>query len=132
MKRILFFLMVITAVFISGCKDKGTGFIGTWNEVTKEQYPSTVVVNYDDGVYHVDVKYLDKKLEDKKRAQAFEDYMLGKTKEPPSHLMDLSDCYSVRTLEAKALNDTTLQGDGFTMRIENGNLKYNGKTFVKK
>ncbi len=58
--------MVITAVFISGCKDKGTGFIGTWNEVTKEQYPSTVVVNYDDGVYHVDVKYLDKKLEDKK------------------------------------------------------------------
>ncbi len=46
--------------------------------------------------------------------------------------MDLSDCYSVRTLEAKALNDTTLQGDGFTMRIENGNLKYNGKTFVKK
>ncbi|EBL1309522.1 hypothetical protein D1D12_19205, partial [Salmonella enterica] len=89
-------------------------------------------VNYDDGVYHVDVKYLDKKLEDKKRAQAFEDYMLGETKESPSNLMDLSDCYSVRALEAKALNDTTLQGDGFTMRIENGNLKYNGKTFVKK
>lgn len=82
MKRILFFLMVITAVFISGCKDKGTGFIGTWNEVTKEQYPSTVVVNYDDGVYHVDVKYLDKKLEDKKEHRLLRIICWGKRKSP--------------------------------------------------
>ncbi|KFW97759.1 hypothetical protein [Pectobacterium carotovorum] len=133
MKRFfLFALTIIATLMISGCEDKGQGFIGSWGQVSGDKYPAHISIKYDDGVYHVDVNSLDVVAVQKKQEKAFTDYMLGKVKEKPSKDLDLSDCYKSISLEAKALNDSTLQGDGFSMRMENGKVKYNGELFAKK
>lgn len=39
---------------VSGCSGgKGKGFVGRWTEVNTA-YPTTIDIEYDDGIYHVD------------------------------------------------------------------------------
>lgn len=131
MKKYIILFLFCFSFILFGCKDSGSDFIGSWVQVTEQKYPTRIDVKYDDGVYHVDVKYLDPILVSNKKANAFSDYMLGKTKERPSGNMDLSDCYKVKNLEAKALNKRVLQGDNVSLRLEKGEVKYNGEVYIK-
>ncbi|EAW9501270.1 hypothetical protein NYF95_002426 [Salmonella enterica] len=130
-KYIFIIISLVSFIFMTGCKDKGQDFIGSWKQLTDDKYPSHILIKYDEGIYHVDVNSLNSELVRKKEKEAYMNYMWGKTKDRPSDNMDLSDCYKIKKMEAKAINDNTLQGNGFSMRLENGKVKYNGNEFVK-
>lgn len=116
-----------------GCEDKGQEFIGKWSQLTDAKYPSEIVINYENGVFHVDVNALDSDVAQDKYLKLFNDYMVGKNKERPDRSkMDERDCYRKTAYEAKAISNEVLQGDGFSLRLENGRVKYKDELYVKR
>ncbi|WP_282677484.1 hypothetical protein [Serratia marcescens] len=106
-KRILLFFMLSFMFLLNGCEDqKGKGFIGHWYEVTDAKYPVNINIQLEDGVFHIDENRV----------------------YPGS---PVKGEYSRDKLEAKADSDNVLSGIGFTMRIENGELKYKDGTYKK-
>lgn len=126
-------LSLITLCCLNGCKEKGEDFVGSWYQLTSSNFPSEIKISYSDGVFHIDRNAFDKVVANEKYSQAFTDYMMGKIKTRPDRSkIDSKDSYRVTYYEATALNDNVLQSDGFSLRIENGKLKYKDEIYVKK
>lgn len=55
MKKLNVFICVMVVLLsLSGCSSvKGKGFVGHWTELNTA-YPTTVDIEYDDGLYHID------------------------------------------------------------------------------
>lgn len=133
----LYLILLVFAFFIlnlTGCKeDYGKDFIGTWVQVNGNKFPSELTIRFDKGVYHLDLKYFDLKVAEKKLNQETSDYFLGKTKNFPSEENSFNkDSYRVKTLEAVAISNSVLQGDDFSLRLEGKNLKFNEDVYEKK
>ncbi|EJX5188425.1 hypothetical protein ACGG0V_004563 [Salmonella enterica] len=127
------FVLIFSIITLVGCNDKGHEFIGKWEQLTEEKYPSEIVISYTDSVFHVDVNAFDPDVAQEKYLKVFNDYMLGKSKERPDRSkMDERDSYRKTAYEAKAISDEVLQGDGFSLRLENGRLKYKNEVYVKR
>ncbi|EOM1926812.1 hypothetical protein KEQ90_22340 [Escherichia coli] len=124
----LCFLMLL----LSGCNDKAKDFIGGWTQESNEEYPVYITINYDSGIYHVDVKKLDTYLVEKKKADAFDDFMWGKKSKNESENLTFDDCYKVFNFEAKAISSSVLEGKGISVRMDGDRLIFDGKRFVKK
>lgn len=126
-------VLIFSIITLMGCKDKGHEFIGKWEQLTEEKYPSEIVISYADSVYHVDVNALDSDVAQERYIKVFNDYMLGKSKERPDRSkMNERDSYRKTAYEAKAISNEVLQGDGFSLRLENGRLKYKDEVYVKR
>ncbi|HGJ5922696.1 hypothetical protein [Arsenophonus apicola] len=134
MRNIYFVLFMSIFFMIIGCKEEyGKDFIGIWEQVEGNEFPSQLTIKLDNHVYHVDYKYFDLNVAEKKLNQETSDYFLGKTKEFPSKSKSFGkDSYRVKALEAKALSNTVLQGNDFSLRLENGKLKFNEEVYEKK
>lgn len=100
-------IVFLIAIVLTGCKDKGGGFIGHWVEKTNNNNPSTIDIAYNDGVFHIDYnKY----------------YSVG-----------LAD-FKLKKLEAKAESEDVLNiisGMGKTMRLNNGVIDFDNSEFIK-
>lgn len=135
MKNRVLILAVLNLVFsflVSGCDTgKGKEFIGDWKQIDNK-YPSYVHVYYDDGVFHIDKKYMDESVAENKFNEQTKDYFDGKIKDMPTidSVHDL-DSYRTKKMEAVALSNTVLKGDGFSMRLENGKLTNGNEVYVK-
>lgn len=132
-KLLAILVFVFSIVTLVGCNDKGQEFIGKWYQLTDDKYPSDIVISYGDGVFHIDVNAFDPDVAQEKYLKLFNDYMLGKNKERPDRSkMNERDSYRKTAYEAKAISDDVLQGDGFSLRLESGRLKYKNEVYVKR
>ncbi|WP_180558334.1 hypothetical protein [Arsenophonus endosymbiont of Apis mellifera] len=128
-------LLVFTITFaLSGCnEEKGKDFIGKWYQDKSQEFPSTLNIKYEEGIYHIDFNYLDENLAKRKYSHLVSDFFDGKSKIMPSRKRDYGkDSYRVKALEAKAISNTVLQGNDFSLRLENGKLKFNEEVYEKK
>lgn len=90
-------------------EDKGKTFVGHWYQLTDSKKPTDIFINYDAGVFHVNINA------NSWTPEKGVGYVLIKT-------------------EAKAESDSVLNvldGSG-TMRLEDKKLLYKGDTYLKK
>lgn len=134
MRKIYFILLVSVFFVLNGCKEEyGKDFIGTWEQVNGNEFPSELTIKFDKDIYHIDYKYFDLNIAEKKLNQETNDYFLGKTKIFPSKEKSYGkDSYRVKVLEAEAISNTVLQGNDFSLRLEDGKLKFNEGVYEKK
>lgn len=105
LKKINFrFLVVILALTLGACNDKGKDFVGHWTE-TNSEHPATVVIEYDDSMYHIDIDEYNPILEHFRKIKT----------------------------EAKAESSTVLSARNgtLTLRLENGKIAYRSREFIK-
>lgn len=134
MRKIYFILLVSVFFVLNGCKEEyGKDFIGTWEQVNGNEFPSELTIKFDKDIYHIDHKYFDLNIAEKKLNQETNDYFLGKTKNFPSKEKSYGkDSYRVKALEAEAISNTVIQGNDFSLRLEGGKLKFNEGVYEKK
>ncbi|MGP3284124.1 hypothetical protein ACTVPQ_24550 [Serratia bockelmannii] len=109
-KSILISLILGAGITLAGCKDdKGKAFVGHWYQLTDSKKPTDISIDYDSGVFHVNIN-------------------------ANSWTPEKGIGYVVKKTEAKAESDNVLNvldGSG-TMRLENNKLLYKGDTYSKK
>lgn len=128
------FMAIFCFFSLSGCDTgKGNEFIGDWRQVTENKFPSELIIRSEEGVYFIDNKYFDLDVAESKQNQELIDYMTGKIKDMPSRESSFGeDSYRVRKMDAVAVSNSVLKGDGFSLRLEGDKLMFNNEVYVKK
>lgn len=105
LKKLKLMMGAALFTFLVGCgADKGLDFVGHWIEVdTKSTKPATLKISYDGEVFHMDETFT------------------------------LVGIDSKNKFDGEAKSDTTLsfRGGAVTMRLENNQLLYGNREFVK-
>lgn len=89
-------VMLMTFLLLTGCKDKGSEFIGGWVEIGKADGKASYLnIKYSDGIYHIDYKksfhfndsgYINEKYEAKAESESVLSIIGGR--ETPLRLTD--------------------------------------------
>lgn len=127
------FSIILASLMAAGCYgEKGKGFLGVWKQEGDYKYPSTLSIKYDGGVYHVDFRYFDESVAKEKFNKEVSDYFDGNSNQMPSREKSYGeDSYRIKKIEAVAISDLVLKGDGFSLRLENDKIMLNEKVYEK-
>lgn len=135
-KLILITFALLSSVMMTGCNDnKAKELVGSWTQKTPDEYPSEISIEFSKDHYAINVKKFDPQLANSKKAKRFkENFLRGSDTPRKPDIADFSDCWRTYAYVGKALSDTEITGDGFTIRyeIESNTLLYDGNKYMKK